>query len=83
MPLNINGDCVTASCPPNAPHPVGCNITFDGGDDRGCVAHVPGSSAVYFQEGDACLQGHLSGTLLDIHVLDAAAAASQRCLVRL
>jgi hypothetical protein len=62
--LNINGDCVTASCPPNAPYPVGCNVTFVGGDHRGCVANTPGSPVVYFQEGDVCSAGHLSGTLL-------------------
>jgi len=61
--LNIDGDCVTASCPPNAPFPVGCNVSFQGGDSRGCVAVAPGSSVVYFQEGDKCKAGHLSGTL--------------------
>jgi len=63
VPLNISGDCVTASCPPNAPYPVGCLINFDGGDHRGCVASSPNSSVVYFQEGDNCKAGHLSGTL--------------------
>jgi hypothetical protein len=61
--LNINGDCVTASCPPEAPYPVGCNVTFQGGDGRGCIANAPGSSVVYFQEGDVCSAGHVSGTL--------------------
>jgi hypothetical protein len=63
LPINISGDCVTASCPPAAPYPVGCAITFDGGDHRGCIANAPGSSVVYFQEGDKCGAGHLSGTL--------------------
>lgn len=63
IPLFISGDCVTASCPPNAPHPVGCLINFDGGDSRGCVAHTPGSPIVYFQEGDKCGAGKLSGLL--------------------
>jgi hypothetical protein len=50
----VSGDCVTIKCPPQAPHPVGCTITMGGGDCRGCVAHAPGSSEVYFQEGDEC-----------------------------
>ena len=61
--LNIDGDCVTASCPSNAPFPVGCNVTFSGGDSRGCVASSPGSAVVYFQEGNQCGAGHVSGTL--------------------
>jgi hypothetical protein len=63
LDLWINGDCVWASCPVTHPYPVGCNIDFVGGDDRGCVAHQDGSSAVYFQEGDDCGAGFLSGTL--------------------
>jgi hypothetical protein len=62
--LNISGDCITVACPPNAPYPVGCNVVFVGGDNRGCVANAPGSPVVYFQEGDVCSAGHLSGTLL-------------------
>ena len=76
VPVNINGDCVTASCPAWAPYPVGCDLVMEGGDSRGCVANAPGSSDVYFQEGDACpifggilggLEGdvgHISGRLL-------------------
>jgi hypothetical protein len=61
--INIDGDCVcSAPCPPQAPHPVGCQVTFIGGDERGCVA-VAGSQ-VYFQEGDACGAGKLTGKLL-------------------
>lgn len=61
--VNVSGDCVTVSCPSNAPYPVGCNITMGGGDCRGCVAHSSGSSKVYFQEGNKCggspVQGYL------------------------
>lgn len=61
--LWIDGDCVWAYCPDDHPYPVGCNITFVGGDDRGCVAHAQDSNAVYFQEGNDCGAGHLSGTM--------------------
>jgi hypothetical protein len=61
--VDIDGDCVTASCPPEAPYPIGCNITMDGGDERGCVASMPRSAVVYFQEGDRCGAGHVGGTL--------------------
>ena len=61
--LDIDGDCVEAACPGTAPFPVGCNVTFDGGDQRGCVANVPGKSAVFFKEGNQCGAGHLSGVL--------------------
>lgn len=50
----VSGDCVTVSCPANAPYPVGCTITMGGADCRGCVANAPGSSQVYFKEGDEC-----------------------------
>ena len=63
LALDIDGDCVTASCPAEAPFPIACNIDFQGGDDRGCVAYEPGSSVVYFQEGNVCNAGHLTGTL--------------------
>ena len=63
LQLDIDGDCVTASCPEQAPFPVACDIDFQGGDDRGCVAYEPGSSVVYFQEGNVCNAGHLTGTL--------------------
>jgi hypothetical protein len=60
--INISGDCVcSAPCPANAPFPVGCDIKMSGGDDRGCVA-IAGSQ-VYFQEGDACGAGSVSGKL--------------------
>lgn len=61
--VTLNGDCLTAQCPPQAPYPVGCSIVMSGGDSRGCVANN-GSSVVYFQEGDQCGAGHVDGTLL-------------------
>ena len=63
LQLDIDGDCVTASCPAEAPFPIACDINFVGGDSRGCVAYEPGSSIVYFQEGDVCNAGHLTGTM--------------------
>jgi hypothetical protein len=64
LDLFVDGDCVTARCPANAPHPIGCDIRLQGGDERGCVANAPGSSIVYFQEGDVCSAGRVTGTLL-------------------
>jgi hypothetical protein len=74
VPVNIEGDCLWAFCPPQAPYAVGCNINMQGGDSRGCVANWLGSSGVYFQEGDQCPVpgcqpfcgdvGHITGTLL-------------------
>ena len=61
--LDIDGDCVTAQCPMNAPHPIACEINFDGGDSRGCIAHRPGESEVYLQEGNQCGAGRVVGTL--------------------
>lgn len=61
----VSGDCVWATCPANAPHPVGCSVTMGGADCRGCVAHASGASHVFFKEGDQCsiigsaVQGHL------------------------
>ena len=61
--VNIAGDCVWASCPPQTPHPVGCVIAMAGNDCRGCVAHAPGSAKVYFQEGNVCGSGWVTGQL--------------------
>jgi len=61
--LFLVGDCVTASCPPEAPYPVGCEVFFTPGDDRGCVASRPDDPTVYFQAGDECDAGLVSGTL--------------------
>ncbi len=57
------GDCITASCPASHPYPVGCEVLFSPGDDRGCVASTPSSSVVYFQAGDQCENGLVGGTL--------------------
>jgi len=64
VPILLIGDCLTIRCPPEAPHPVGCRVFFTPGDDRGCVANAPGSSVVYFQAGDECDRGFITGTLL-------------------
>ncbi|MEZ4392767.1 MAG: MopE-related protein [Polyangiales bacterium] len=61
--VNLNGDCVTTRCPADCPYPVGCDITMAGGDPRGCVASTPRSPVVYFQEGDVCGAGRVTGTL--------------------
>ena len=63
MKLELSGDCLTVTCPKEAPYPVGCDVIFTGGDDRGCVAYKPGSSSVFFKEGDVCSAGYLKGTL--------------------
>jgi hypothetical protein len=52
--VSLDGDCLSAFCPPQAPNPIGCEITMEGGDSRGCVSHATGSPEVYFQEGNAC-----------------------------
>lgn len=62
--VDLSGDCVTTQCPAEAPYAVGCQITMQGGDGRGCVANTPGNPVVYFQEGDVCSAGHVEGTLL-------------------
>ncbi len=61
----VNGDCISVTCPTNAPHPIGCDLTFAGGSAKGCVAVAPGSSTVYFQEGNNCTpgEGNVSGVL--------------------
>ena len=61
--IDINGDCITVSCPPNAPYPISCDIRFQGSDPRGCVAYNPGDSDVYLQEGNDCGAGRVRGTL--------------------
>lgn len=61
--INLFGDCLTVSCPASAPYPKSCNVLFSPGDDRGCVASSPQSSVVYFQAGDQCNVGLVTGTL--------------------
>jgi len=63
MDLEVDGDCVTVECPPEAPHPVACEIEFDGQDPRGCVAHTPGSSIIFLKEGNDCGVGAVRGSL--------------------
>jgi hypothetical protein len=63
VPFAFAGDCVTPKCPAAAPHVVGCDVTYDGGDGRACVAHREHDSKVYFQEGNDCCHGSVSGTL--------------------
>ena len=61
--VNITGVWGRATCPPQAPYAVGCQITMAGNDARGCVANN-GGPVVYFQEGDKCGAGKVTGTLL-------------------
>jgi hypothetical protein len=62
--VNLDGDCVTAKCPAEAPYAIGCNISMSGADARGCIASTPGGSGVFFKEGDKCGVGKVTGTLL-------------------
>ena len=55
--VDLDGDCLTARCPDEAPYPVGCNIRMDGGDSRGCVGSSPTNPVVYFQEGMPAARG--------------------------
>ncbi|MCB9546093.1 MAG: hypothetical protein H6706_09595 [Myxococcales bacterium] len=66
--VNLNGDCITTRCPPEAAFPVGCDIAMAGGDHRGCVASQPDESVVYFQEGDVFGAGRVQGTLFCANV---------------
>lgn len=62
--VRVEGDCVTIACPPEMPHPVACQFDFQGDDSRGCIAHQPGESSVYVQEGRLCSAGQVSGYLV-------------------
>ena len=64
VPIFLVGDCLTVRCPAETPHPVGCSVFFTPGDYRGCVASRPDSPVVYFQAGDDCNRGFVTGTLL-------------------
>jgi hypothetical protein len=90
--VNLDGDCLSAFCPAQAPNPIGCQITMDGGDSRGCVSHAPGSSEVYFQEGNACPlclpligctggAGRVSGTLRCSSELTPVALNATNCVI--
>jgi len=61
--LDVDGDCVKATCPPEAPYVVGCAVTFIGDTPCGCVANAPGSPFIFLKEGKICDAGHLTGTL--------------------
>ncbi|MCA9537501.1 MAG: hypothetical protein KC620_01355, partial [Myxococcales bacterium] len=63
VPIFLLGDCLTAACPPATPYPVGCQVFFSPGDNRGCVASRPDNPVVYFQAGDACTRGFVTGIL--------------------
>ncbi|MAD60552.1 MAG: hypothetical protein CMH49_03420 [Myxococcales bacterium] len=63
LDLDLDGDCLTVTCPAEAPYPISCNIDFQGGDPRGCVAYSPPGSSVYLQEGNRCGSGKVVGTL--------------------
>lgn len=63
QPLAGGGDCAWVECPPDAPYPIACQVDFQGGSSRGCVAYEPGDTKVYFKEGKACDAGEVSGTI--------------------
>jgi hypothetical protein len=62
--VNVTKDCDTIACPAYAPYPVGCNLTFSGGDSRGCVANQANQSTVFLKEGNDCGAGRVTGRLL-------------------
>jgi hypothetical protein len=61
--IDLVGDCVTRSCPPSAPYPVGCDVRFEGDTPIGCVASRPDNPAVFFKEGRSCDAGRVRGVL--------------------
>lgn len=88
LTVTIDGDCLGIPCPPQAPNPIGCDITMEGNDSRGCVAHAAGNPAVYFQEGNACPffpgqpgAGHVSGTLKCSTSTDAVVLGPDNCKI--
>ena len=62
--VQLNGDCLTVKCPNKCPYPVGCDVDFDGDDPRGCIASKADEKSVYFQEGNNCGSGSVSGILM-------------------
>ncbi|MCA9539065.1 MAG: hypothetical protein KC620_09260 [Myxococcales bacterium] len=80
LAIDLNGDCITTRCPPEAPYPVGCDIEMAGGDHRGCVASRPDQPVVYFQEGDACGAGRVRGILRCSNV-QGAGLNEQNCVI--
>jgi hypothetical protein len=61
--LTFSGDCVTVTCAPSTPYPVGCSLTMSEGEAHGCIASAPQSSQVYIQEGRVCEAGWVSGAI--------------------
>jgi hypothetical protein len=59
--LPTTRDCQQVTCPLNKPHPVGCRLTFEGGDGRGCVARTGGT--LFLKEGNQCKEGKVSGVV--------------------
>jgi hypothetical protein len=61
--VDIQGDCVTAKCPANAPHAVGCKLDFMGNDERGCVATTASPAELFLKEGNDCGAGRVVGKI--------------------
>ena len=61
--VDLSGDCLTVKCPNKCPYPIGCDVDFDGDDPRGCIASKSDEKSVYFQEGNSCGAGSVSGVL--------------------
>jgi hypothetical protein len=78
--VNLSGDCLTTRCPADCPYPIGCMITMSGDDPRGCVASRSDNPVVYFQEGDACGAGRVTGTLRCSNIRGAALNATN-CVI--
>jgi hypothetical protein len=55
------GDCVAVTCPWFTPYPRGCSLTFEGDDQRGCVARATDPSTLYLKEGNSCSAGRVRG----------------------
>ena len=60
----VDDECVAVQCPSENPYPIGCQVDFQGDSGVGCVAHRPGDSMVYFQEGGYCNDGRVVGLLI-------------------
>jgi hypothetical protein len=61
--VDLDGDCLDVLCPDDLPYVLGCDVTFEGGDPRGCVALIEMGQGLYFQEGNDCGAGRLTGTI--------------------
>ncbi len=60
--LNVNGDCVTVSCPAGY-YIAGCSISFRGSRGRGCVSVAMNGRTAFLKEGRQCDAGNVTGTL--------------------